>query len=157
MVFSKRSDKHGDWLCTDTRRWPMMSWYEETAVTPQYSHQVRQAVLRVESGWDISVIWGSCTYSDNYSHPFGDFRTPDAEPEPFHEEPALVEVALRHPKREHVVGGDVLGWITEEEFARFVDAVMQLPSDWDGDIHAVNGCKRPDEVDTEQVHQGEQA
>src|SRR4029453_8662183 len=127
MVFHKRTDEHGDWLCTDTRKWPMMRWNEEHFPTPGMTHRTRQAVLRVESGWDISVIWGSCTYSDNYHSTFGS--------DEFHEEPALVEVALRHPERDHVQGGDVLGWVNEEMFARFVDTVMQLPSEWDGDIH----------------------
>ena len=149
MTYRHAVDEHGDWLCTDARKWPVMAWSSEDFIdsTNRFDHRTRQAVLRVESGWDISVIWGSCTYSDNYDWTFGNVR--GERNDTFHEEPALVEVALRHPQREHVQGGDVLGWVCEEEFARFVDAVMLLPSDWDGDIHELNECKQAE------THQGE--
>ena len=144
MVFRKTTDKYGNWLCTDTRRWPLMHWNTEEFVNEPFSHYTRQAIIRVETGWDVSVIWGSCTYSDNYHWPFGDPYTKEKN-DTFHEEPALVEVALHHPHREHVQGGDVLGWVGEEEFARFMDRVGELPSDWDGDIHELNGCAAADE------------
>lgn len=127
MVFRKATDEHGDWLCAGARKWPIMQWNAEDFATKEYTHRTRQAIIRVESGWDISVIWGTATYSDNYHFMLSK--------EPFHEEPALVEVALRHPARSGVQSGDVLGYVTEEQFTLLVDRVMQLPSDWNGDVH----------------------
>jgi len=125
MTFRHATDEHGDWLCTDMQKWPC-TWKEENFVTEHYTHRTRQALLRMESGWDISVIWGTASYSDNYHFMLSK--------EPFHEEVALAEVALLHHAR-GLQGGDVLGYVKEEDFAHLVNVVMRLPSCWDGDIH----------------------
>lgn len=156
MVFRKLTDEHGDWLCTDTHRWPIMVWRSENmgdieGVPPHY---FRQALLRVESGWDISVIWGSMTYSDNHDHPYGDWRT--REVTEFHEEPALVEVALTQPDHDGVVGGDVWGYATEEQFAAFMVKVSVLPRFWNGDINDLVSDRAAEEYESSENSYKEQ-
>ena len=79
------------WLMGGEHRWPCAQHehqdIEMPAVTErQVVHRIRRVRIMVESGWEISVVWGPGTYGSNW----------DAfmEPEKFSETPTHVEVAV---------------------------------------------------------------
>lgn len=128
------SDNHR-WLIAGERRWPVAevevadAHFPLSRVTEDYWIASRRAVVMVESGWKLSVIWGHMTYSDNknarqYAEQqdvigFG--------ADEFHEEPFMVEVGLL--RRNGGLVGDPAGWVIVEEFNTLVDAIIQVPSD----------------------------
>ncbi len=89
----------GEWLVVNDRRW----WgdFDSESPTDEFKAELsaklghpfeferRQFIVRFESGWRVSIIWGSMTYSDNHEHGFG--RGPYDE---FVEQPDTVEVAI---------------------------------------------------------------
>lgn len=129
MTFKKTTDEHGDWLCTDTRKWPIKKWHEhETHYEgPFGDFYSRVANLIVESGWEITVIWGTGTYSDNHYA--------DIEGREFNNEPKVVEVGLWN--RDGDMQGDPAGWVTQEDFAAFMDLINTLPCDWKGEVQTL--------------------
>lgn len=120
--------------------------------------EMRRAVVRFENRWDLSVLWGDCTWSSNswsYSR--------SSKGDPFIEEPMVVEVGVMLPEpitvpgmaaetadyfasryptspevieqmkadRETYLWGEPLGYVTVEQFHRVADLVMHLPTDID--------------------------
>lgn len=84
---------HGIWLGDKHIPWAIV------VAETHRSMETRQAIIKFENGLEVSIIWGSCTYSDNYDHP--PVINPDAE---FVECPAIVEVGVRP------TGGQLMEW-----------------------------------------------
>ena len=79
--------------------------------------------LGFENRWKLSIIWGSMTYSSNYSHPHT--------VEEFIEEPACVEVGILQPEDGFLLDGDVIGYCEPPMVLDIIDRVKQYPShDW---------------------------
>lgn len=84
---------------------------------------IRQAVVPFENGWQVSVVWGTATYSDNHDSV--------GAPEPFTETPARVEVAVMSPDGGMVdfPGGDsVCGYVPGHVVLDLIDTVGRWPS-----------------------------
>ena len=79
--------------------------------TTRFDMHVRQFIVRFESGWRASIIWGNASYSDNhdYSMVFGNSV------HPFVETPETVELAIFHKDHEKFQGGDVMGYMDEDD------------------------------------------
>jgi hypothetical protein len=112
---------------------------------PEYRMETRQAVVWFENQWQLSTIWGDATYSSN------SMWASRVEPQPFIEEPTLVEVGVlmpipikiaaqeydlpsgkvEMPERETTLWGDPLGYVDVATFHRVADLVMMLPTDVD--------------------------
>jgi hypothetical protein len=86
----------------------------------QFDYQRRQFLVRFESGWSVSIIWGSMTYSDNHDHAFGYGPWPE-----LIEEPETVEAAVLHKDREGVEG-DVMGYMEADALNSLLDFVSTL-------------------------------
>ena len=74
----------------------------------------RQALIPFENGWQVSIVWGSGTYSDNH-----DFDGP------FTETPVLVEVAVLNCEglTETPDCDTVLGYATGEQVLELIEVV----------------------------------
>ena len=72
------------WLLVGDSRYPAEVFSEDIQLD-SHCHRTRRARVKPESGWVVSVIWGSGTYSDNQD----DLVTGE-----FSEEPCHVEVAV---------------------------------------------------------------
>ncbi len=107
--------------------------YLEVTREDHLHHGVRQCRVTFENGWIASIVWGSCTYSDNYDNKVGDV---------FVEEPEQVEVAA-WPQAGGMVEiarasdidpewdyyDTVLGRCDVETVKAFLDVVSKQPSD----------------------------
>lgn len=96
----------------------------ESEAVAQISHDLgwmlqferRQFIVRFESGWSVSVIWGSMTYSDNHDH-----GMPPGQRE-FNETPEQVELAILHKDRDGVQGGgDAIGYCDQDDVNFILD------------------------------------
>lgn len=107
---------------------------EAWITNPERRTHYRRCVVRFESGWAASILWGSGSYSSN--HP--DFDDGD---HLFIEEPATVEVGvLDHTgqlrMRRHIDDGggdwhDVEAYIDDADLAALLDELATLPTDFD--------------------------
>ena len=96
------------------------------AIAEQLGHpfdfQRRLFTVRFESGWSVSVVWGSMTYSDNHDHGLGRGPLP-----PFIETPELVEVGVLHKDRENLQpDGDPMGYMEADALNSLLDFVSTL-------------------------------
>lgn len=82
--------------------------------------RVRQALILFESGWSVSIIWGSASYSTNHD------ATMFAR-SAFTETPEVVEVAVMD-RDGAMVGGDVLGYVGAEGALAIIAEVATWPS-----------------------------
>lgn len=92
-----------------------------------YWFRERRFRLTFESGWTLSVVWGSGTYSTNRDLGYTGGSNPD-----FHEEADTVEIAAWLPEGEMVewAEGDIVrGWTTEPELLALIDDMMGWPSE----------------------------
>jgi hypothetical protein len=97
--------------------------YEGDQLEP-YGWKTRQFIVRFESKWSVSVLWGYCSYSDNHDRPFGVHF--DGEPPiEFTETPDRVELGIIHDDREGVQGGDVLGYCDEDDVNFTLDVISK--------------------------------
>lgn len=90
-----------------------------------YAFRIRRVIITFENQWQLSILWGDATYSDNH-----DWLEPLPgwpEPQPFVEEPLMVEVGVLHPTAELV--GDPLGYVTPNHLLALASFVSKLPSD----------------------------
>lgn len=89
--------------------------------------RIRRVVIPFENQWQLSILWGGQTYSDNHDWmgPMKGWR--DTESQPFIEEPLMVEVGVLHPFNGLV--GDPLGYITPNHLLALAEFVSTLPSD----------------------------
>ena len=120
-------------LTVDDRRFPARSfdgtWGARDVVYGEHAHCTRRVRVMRENGYQLSLIWGSGTYSDNYDHTFG-------QPQVFVEEPERVEVGVYGPER----GGELLelgdpesgytdsvaGYCTTDDVLRLIRVVSML-------------------------------
>ena len=141
------------------------SWHEHTFDSGDPSHplrmETRSARVHFENQWQLSTIWGDCTYSDNYNGPWTHRDFDPSVPRPlrremespkFIEEPRSVEVGImapvtftrpaqtlelpyggkvEMPETQFNLWGDPLGYVTVPEYHRVADIVMHLPFDID--------------------------
>ena len=89
-------------------------------------YERRQFIVRFESKWMVSVIWGSMTYSDNHDH--GLASHPHVE---FIETPEQVEAAVLHVDRDGLQGndGDPFAYIDEYQLNALLTFISQLATD----------------------------
>lgn len=118
------------------------SWQADPAFTaiedrawltiPDYTQYDRRCLVRLESGWAASIIWGSGTYSTNHDA-FGKTTEP-----PFVEDPTTVEVGvLDHTghlrQRRHVDDDhewhDLESYLDDTALAALLDQLAALPTD----------------------------
>lgn len=109
--------------------------FHEDLVSPGvagYMHRGRGCVVRFESGWSASIIWGAGTYSSNHDH-WHDW-------DPFTEEPTTVEVGVHdhtgQMRMRHHVDGDfewheVESYLDDVALAALLDELASLPTDYD--------------------------
>jgi hypothetical protein len=92
-----------------------------------------------ENRWQISVAWGSATYSDNYDHPFSGRELV--------ERPARVEVMVAAPDGEWAYDGEPFGRVTAAAFLVIAEHVADLGHDAPADafMTALAGTNRLDE------------
>lgn len=135
---------------------------------PEIEIHTRQGLLPFESGWELSIIWGSYTYSDNYhAHHHRDFWGfgEDQDEVYFLEEVSNVEIAV-------IYGGEtipppdasgeemlsnwlvwpshdsVLGWVHCDNVERLIDVMAEWPSDFQkvqDNVDAYYAIVKPDE------------
>jgi hypothetical protein len=98
----------------------------------RFLHRHRACLVRFESGWAASIIWGTATYSTNHDQLHAD--------DPFAEQPTTVEVGvLDHTgqlrMRRHDDDGyewhDVEGYLDDTQLAALLDQLAAMPSDDD--------------------------
>lgn len=98
----------------------------------RYLHRDRRCIVRFESGWSVSIVWGSHSYSSNYEHMYAD--------EPFAEQPRLVEcgvldhtgeLRMRHRSDGEMEWHDVESYVDDDALAALLDEVAALPTDYD--------------------------
>jgi hypothetical protein len=88
-----------------------------------YEWKTRQFVVHFESGWSGSLIWGDATYSDNHDLPFFT-RTQE-----FNETPETVELAIFHKDHDSMRGGDVMGYMDEDDVNFTLDQMAAAHTD----------------------------
>ena len=101
---------------------PIYATQMEAALGYPFEYEMRQFIVRFESKWMVSVIWGSMTYSDNHNHGFG--HPPYTE---FIEEPECVEAGVLHADRDGLQGGgDPFSYLDDEQLNALLDHVSKL-------------------------------
>ena len=114
----------GDWLHVGDRRWWGQSHIADLSYNdPTMNWKLRQFVVRFESKWSVSVIWGYATYSDNHGIPW------DHRDQVFNETPTLVEAAIIHADRDSIEGGEPFAYIDAEQLNALLTTVSQLGTD----------------------------
>lgn len=98
--------------------------FHTTDLEGEFPWKLRQFVVRFESKWEVSIIWGYCSYSDNHDLPWHIFR--DEFPEPFTETPERVEAAVLHADREGIEGGEPFAYIDAEQLNALLYHVSKL-------------------------------
>lgn len=110
--------------------------FPSVAVAPgeDYTMRIRRCVVRFESGWSASIVWGCSTYSSNhdvYGFPGN---------APFTEEPTTVEVGVIDVsgdlrQRTYADGDheyhDVETYLSDEGLAHLLDELATMPSGYD--------------------------
>jgi len=112
------------------RTWPAVP--DRTSITDlvrgSYVHRDRRCLVRFESGWSASIIWGSGTYSSNHDSWHAG--------EPFTEEPTAVEVGVidhTGELRQREIDGyhDLEAYLDDDALAALLDRLATLPTDFD--------------------------
>jgi hypothetical protein len=112
MHIERVGDTPHYWFVADGRRFPVMHW----RVSSFAGIEGRGVLIRLESGWDVSVIWDSLTYSSNRYRPGpgGDFI----------EDPDEVEIAVFKAGEGLVHLTDeesTIGYVPATQVRRFID------------------------------------
>jgi hypothetical protein len=94
-------------------------------VTDVSGVHIRRFRLPCENGWELSVIFGSGTYSTNRNA----FGVPGLGDEPFREEADTVEVAVFDPQGEmrEIDGDTIVGWVSPEFVLSLYERVGAFP------------------------------
>jgi hypothetical protein len=102
------------WLVGGEHRWPCAEHMSQDIVLIDDIIRFRRAVIMVESGWRISIVWAPGTYSSNYDSFLDDSK--------FSETPTTVEVL--------VLGGNTepCSDVTPDELADMVTQMTTWPS-----------------------------
>jgi hypothetical protein len=102
----------------------------ESAAVTGYLHRGRGCLVRFETGWSASIIWGAGTYSSNHDA----WHTWD----PFTEEPTTVEVGvldrtgelrMRRHADDEMEWHDVESYLDDLQLAAILDELAALPTD----------------------------
>jgi hypothetical protein len=106
-------------LAVGERMWPAQIYVEsadlaEAGVAKHYHR--RQARVMFESGWGLSIAWGSGTYSNNH----------DAWGEAIEESPTTVEVGINDGS--HLVDGKVAGYVDADFVNELLDEISRWPT-----------------------------
>src|SRR5262245_47167632 len=113
-------------LDVDGRRWPVAEVKHHDVEGPDgmsMLHRFRGAAIAFESGWTVSVLWGTGTYSDNHG------IWPGRPEDEFTETPAAVEVGVIH-----IDGGlvaDPFSYVDGDDLNALLDTVTTWSSDPD--------------------------
>lgn len=117
----------------DGRWYPVARHRVETVDLPpdldSPPHRTRQALVPVgETGWELSIVWGTGTYSDNHACLF----PPSIGGSEFVEDPDRVEIAAFN--RDGIMvdwadGDTVQGYVVAAEVAHILDRLADLPAD----------------------------
>lgn len=106
-------------LAVGERMWPAQIYIESTilagAVAPTHFHR-RQARVMFESGWGLSIVWGSGAYSNNH----------DAWGEAIEEEPTVVEVGINDGS--NLLDGKVAGYVDADFVNELLDEISRWPT-----------------------------
>lgn len=96
--------------------------YHSDDMEGSYPWKLRQFIVRFESKWSVSVIWGFCTYSDNYNLPW--YHGEQA----FTETPATVEAAVFHADRQGIQcnDGEPFCYLTAQQLNTLLTMVSML-------------------------------
>ena len=128
-----RYDYRDGTLVVGARRWPCRAVAVTDTRLPiglTEFHCMRDRAFRVmfESGWSVSIIWGSATYSSN--HLEWNEGSPFREGVRFTDEPHHVECAVILPKVKHTLleGAEdmVLSYVDAVELNELLDGVSRL-------------------------------
>ena len=96
-------------------------FHSESLHTTDLDWERRQFIVHFESNWQVSVIWGYCSYSDNHDLPFYD------KGRVFNETPETVEAAILHADREGLQpDGEPFAYIDAEALNSLLDMVSGL-------------------------------
>lgn len=111
------------------RSWPAdPSGTEIHDLEAGYVHRTRRCLVRFESGWSASIVWGSCTYSSNHD---SDLPWLDGVA-PFTEEPATVEVGVIDITGElRMRDGGPEAYLDDAELASLFDFLEHCPTEFD--------------------------
>lgn len=82
----------------------------------------RQAVVAFESGWQVSILWGTLSYSDNHDTFYADDRS-------FTDEPHCVEAGFLW--RDEGLVGKPFGYCNAEVLNDMLDLAATFPSNRD--------------------------
>lgn len=110
-------------LAVGERRYPAQQIASSDIDLPGGRSFITRVVrVAMENGYQLSVVWGSGTYSTNHDHSFGAAE--------FAEDPLLVECAVISPTKEFVpidgTGDIVAGYCSTSDVQRLIAAVSQL-------------------------------
>lgn len=90
----------------------------------EYEWKQRQFIVRFESKWRVSIIWGYCTYSDNYKLPSHDRQ------QEFNETPERVEAGVLHADRDGLQpNGNPYGYLDAEQLNALLTMVSRLATE----------------------------
>jgi hypothetical protein len=112
------------WLGTRRIAWGQL--HQATTGLANTRFEERRYTVPFENGWRITIVWGSCSFSDNL-HLGGN---------PFTEEPCLVEVAVHSPAGAMIPfpdGNDIAGYVPVHHVAELIDTVATWPTTRQGD------------------------
>lgn len=102
--------------------------FESYDLEGEYDWKRRQFVVRFESKWSVSIIWGYATYSDNYDLPWYTLNRP--ENYQFNETPETVEAAVFHADRGGIQpDGDPFAYLDAEQLNTLLTMVSRLATD----------------------------
>jgi hypothetical protein len=99
----------------------------------RFLHRSRRCLVRFETGWAASIVWGTATYSSNHDQLHAD--------DPFAEQPALVEVGVldhtgqlrmrRHTDDDGYEWHDLEAYLDDAGLAALLEQLAGLPTDHD--------------------------
>ena len=109
------------WLLVAGTRWPVAECTVEDHALPgsDYVMRMRRALVMVEAGYSVSVIWGGATYSSNYNTAV----FPD-DAQPFTEYPTHVEVVVMGRQGEWLTA-EPLGYVPAADLAQLLTHLAQ--------------------------------
>ena len=102
-------------LCFGDDSFPVESLTVESLPEP-HQFETRMARVKLDESHTLSVVWGSCTYSDNHDYGLSDST--------FTETPERVEIAVFSPDgmMEFANGDTVCGYVPVASVAALIEA-----------------------------------
>lgn len=131
-----RFDPEAHVLWIGARFWradPAGTSVNDVELDGRMTHRHRRCLVRFESGWAASILWGTGSFSSNHDT--------WEEASPFTEEPSTVEVGVldhtgelrqrRHVDDDGTTWSDVEAYLDDVELAALLDRLAGLPSGFD--------------------------